>query len=436
MSDSAIKSRLTLIFPDINIIYNEKTLQIDNDTLLKVSTEDSNSYIVYSQEQYSWPNDVINEKDVRFTYNSLDDSDYHPLLKSILEDGYMQYDSDGKRNTFDSFASFQQGIFSHIDSTDSVNKLNNILTENRDFQSIDLSMSKSKGYSLRFTRKIVIKSEQDYLLDLSQFQDTGIFHASRKLNQRETNIQGLTFNLFNRKWQKTNFYINTFINTVPFADNLISLNVDQAGIHPQLTLNSNINSSKIPFRDEDSCQRYWLLNTPKQVFVNKFDNELKFGTDVWSLVEQSDRIDLELPDYKIDNYSQTYTLFKQSSDFANIKSNFKFNLHDRYIDSKLQDKYGYTSYKFESTVFDICESSDPEINFMKSPFLEKSNVGGFINTFFLNTSSSKVYCNILDQTVNTIEIPSPDVTQFYKLQWITWATVLFSMFYLIKKSLK
>ncbi|OBA26433.1 hypothetical protein HANVADRAFT_53171 [Hanseniaspora valbyensis NRRL Y-1626] len=442
MKQTATNSRLTLLFPELDLIYNENTLQIDDNTLLKISAEDSNPFIIHAQEQYTWkkfkPNSNTEEDDVRFTYNNANNTDYHPVIKPILENGYMKYDSDNNRSKFNDFKTFKQNIFSQLNGNNNkiIKQMNDLFEQNKNYQSIDLQISNQIGIILQFTHNIDIINEKNYLIDLSIFDDTGIFYANRKIDQRETNIQGLIFNLAKNKWQKTNFYINTFINTIPLRkeDDLISLSIKQEGIHPQVELKSDLDSSKIPFRDFDDCERYLLLNTPKQVFVNKFDNELKFDTEVWELINQEDHVDLELPDYKINDYNQTYTLFKQNKQYVNSKTVFKFNLHNRYIDSDQQiSDDGYTSFDFESTVFDICKTNDPELSFLKTPFMTKNDVGGYINSHFLNSSSPQIYCNILDQSIANIAIPSPDVNGFYNFQWITWATIFFSILYLIKK---
>lgn len=441
MHTPSFSSRLTLLFPNLEMVYKESNLQIDEDTLLKVSADNSSPFVVYSQEQYTWNMGYSAPyKACRFTYNDVTDQNYHPILKPVLENGYLKYSSGNNSTKYNDYKEFQDHIFSHFgghNTADGIkDELIDVFRQNDGYKSVDLVASSEGKVTLQFTHAIDIVSDKDYLLDLALFDDTGIFYATRRADQRETNIQGLLFNLQNRTWKKTNFYINTFINTIPIPEEVLSLRCVQEGIHPEITLKSSFDSSKIPFRKADLCERYWLLSTPKDVFVNKFDNELKFDTEVWSLVEQNVAVDLELPAYKISNYSQAYTLFKQNKEHVNGASEFKFNLHNRYIDSEKRDADGYTSFDFESTVFDVCETGDPALTFTKSPFMEKTDLGGFISARFLNSTSPKVYCNVLAQSVERIRIPSPETGVFYSVQWATWVVVVLSAVYLVKKCLK
>lgn len=436
MSKVLLNSRLTLLFPDLSLIYDENSLQIADDNVLKVATGESDPFAVSAQEKYSWRNTNTKVNETRFTYNANNSHNYPSIIKPILENGYMRYDSNHSRTKFDDFAAFKKSIFKALSNKEIEQSVQDIFKEDASFDSIDMHIDGKSMVTLQVTHVINIDTVKDYLLDLSLFHDTGIFHASRKLNQRETNMQGLIFNLEKDKWQKTNFYIHNFVNSIPFSEDLITLKTSQEGIHPEIELHSNLNSSKLPFRDTDNCERYWLLNTPKQVFLNKFDNELRFDTSIWSLIEQGDHIDLELPDYKINGYDQTYSLFKQDNDYADISSVFKFHLHNRYIDSEKANEDGYTFFDFESTVFDICKTEDPDLRFIKTPFMEKVDLGGFINSHFLNSSTDNVYCNILAQSVETISIPAPDVSRFYIFQLITWSTVILSFIYIVKKSLR
>lgn len=448
MSSQIVNSRLSILYFNKSYLYTEdhtvieqddQDISFKNDLIIK----DIEPTDVYYQERYNIKIKNTNAN-VKFTYKGDDKFEYNidNILKPLfLESGFNKYVFQQDSTRFDNEQDFISNIEQLINEYDihlsvfdnMFNKLHNDLDF---YDSIELTIMNNK-LLLQMTYP-QHSLEQEKVIDLNEFSDTGMFFTTKE-NKLDTNVQGMIYKLNENKFQKTNFYISLYENDLTKMG-LFDLKFHQDGIHPEIYVSTEGTKDLKTYNPyANNCDRYLLFDIPKQAFVNKFDNEIKFDTENWKLVDISEEsIDLEAPDYKIDTYENAHYLFKKENfdlNHAHEVSDFKFNLHNRYIDSSIANQKNHSQFEFEYFAFDHCR--DEARDFIMTPFNQKSHLGGYYVEKFANPLSKEqnTYTNLLHHGKETIEIPYPNTSNFYKIQAGTWLVVLFSMLYLLKKIL-
>ena len=448
MSNEIVNSRLSILYFDKSFLYTEDHTVIEQDDDITFGNnliiKNAKPTDVYFQERYNVKVNNTNSN-VKFTYSNankgLEYKNNNIFKPLFLERGFNQYVFNGNNTRFDNSQDFIYNIRQFLTKYDIKlsafeDMFHNLIHKPDFYDSIELTIVNDKlVFQLTYPQH---SFEEEKIIDLNEFSDTGMFFTVKE-NTLDTNVQGMIYKLNENKFQKTNFYISLYENDFTNMD-LFKLDFKQEGIHPEISIENQVSKDiKVynPFAND--CSRYLLFNIPKQSFVNKFDNEIKFDDEHWKLVDISEqKIDLEIPDYKIDSYDNAYYLFKKEnfkqSHMSDI-SKFKFNLHNRYIDSAVPNQKGYSSFDFEYFAFDHC--SDPSREFIMTPFNQKSHLGGYYAQNFANPLSINqgTYSNLLKHGIETIEIPYPNTNNFYKIQLATWIVVIVSMFYILKKTL-
>lgn len=449
MATQTASSRLSILYFNKAYLYTEDytVIEQDEDDISfknDLTIKDLQPSDVYFQERYNLKieNTHLN---LKFTFsNSENELEYKGdnILKPLfLENGFNQYMYNEGSKRFDNEQDFVSSIKKLLSKNNIVSSAFETLYFNLDnnplyYDTIELTIMDDK-LVLQVTYP-QHSFEQQKTIDLNDFTDTGMFFSVKE-NNLDTNVQGVTYKRSDNKFQRTNFYISPFENDLTKLD-LFRLDYKQEGIHPEIKIETQISNdlkTYNPFAND--CERYLLFDIPKQVFVNKFDNEIKFDDENWKLVDISEeKIDLEIPDYQIDSYDNAYYLFKKEnfdSKHTKDSSTFKFNLHNRYIDSAVPNEKGYSSFDFEYFAFDQC--SDTTRDFIKTPFTQKSHLGGYFVKKFANplTTAQGTYTNLLKHGIETVEIPYPNTNNFYKIQLGTWIVVVLSICYILKKAL-
>ncbi|SGZ39588.1 uncharacterized protein HGUI_01788 [Hanseniaspora guilliermondii] len=446
MSNQIVNSRLSILYFNKSYLYTEDHTVIeqdDQDILFKnnLIIKDIEPTDVYYQERY---NIKINNthSNVKFTYKGNDKFKYNTdnILKPLfLESGFNKYVFQQNNTRFDNEHEFINNIKEFINEYNihlsMIDEMFQKLSNGQGFyDTIELTIMNDKLLlQITYPQHIF---EEEKIIDLNNFSDTGMFFTTKE-NKLDTNVQGMIYKLNENKFQKTNFYISLYENDLTEME-LFDLKFHQDGIHPDIFVTTQGSKDLKTYNPyANNCNRYLLLDVPKQAFVNKFDNQIKFDDKNWKLVDISEEsIDLEAPDYKIDSYGNAYYLFKKENfDLAHVNdvSDFKFNLHNRYIDSAFANQKNYSHFEFEYFAFDHCK--DVSRDFIMTPFNQKSHLGGYYVKNFANPSlkTQNTYTNLLKHGKEVIEIPYPNTSNFYKIQASTWLVVFLSISYLLKK---
>ncbi|KAI5963032.1 PBN1 [Candida pseudojiufengensis] len=302
-------------------------------------------------------------------------------------------------------------------------------------------------------RQIYKTDEISYKLKLTEYKEIGIFLKDSKISNSKDDIvlSGLRV-IFDgtaessdeneKNIHKTMFHFkprHRILENIEYNTNLI-----KNGLHPIFNTNINLlnkESSTQLINDDDvlNCNPFIYLHLNKSLIFDKYQNIPKNSI----LLINNGFQDLELPEYKIENWGGEL-LFKLDTPI-NEPQNFNLTLHSRYqLPNQNRTNNQTTSKSLYTTIinplpklFLACNIKDHEI-LAKSPF-DTSRFSSIGNNFENYFSKDTVFYHPIQQKnkENNLRIDIPNgISTFDRINSLTTITLILGILIILYRVFK
>ncbi|KAI5956813.1 PBN1 [Candida jiufengensis] len=302
-------------------------------------------------------------------------------------------------------------------------------------------------------RQIFTSNELDYNLKLTEYKEIGIFLKDSKVSTSKDDLvlSGLRVILdgqsettkdgeeSDKNMYKTMFHFkprHRYLTEGEYKTNLIN-----NGLHPIFNTQISLpeleedEEKKSFIIDDDviNCNSFIYLNLNKSLIFDKYQN-VPINT---TLLISSGFQDLELPEYKIDQWGREL-LFKLDDDFKNQKD-FNLTLHSRYQlpqnNNTLQNSYT-NIINSKPKYFIACKIKDSEM-LSKSPFdtTRHSSIGNNYENYFAKDTVFYHPRELNAEKNLQVSIPH-GITTFNRINSITTITLIIGILIILTSVVK
>lgn len=213
--------------------------------------------------------------------------------------------------------------------------------------------------------------------------------------------------------------------------------VQPTGMHPIYKVELQQLNSKYTFapleRDRhENCTLMFQLDVPKQIILDKYQLEHKCGGSILDFQVHNGGMDLELPEYKIEEWGGSLTIELNESYIMARNGSFEIPLHLRY-GKPLGD---YEEVRIpKGSIYWQCEMKDDKlIRETKNSFYnEKDRLG--IDKFMANTE----FYHIRDSSVNkelVVDVPTANLRDGYNTEFWTLIFIISATGYIMRALFK